>query len=94
MSGLNWNIDNISELGKIFLRKVMENMRGYDGSTVWFGETGKGIQPNYQVRFPKGLILTISGASHKQFPNAEKFNDARISQPFTLADIKQAYESS
>lgn len=46
MNTLQWDVDTLASLGRIFLRKVMKNLRFAD-STVQFGEMGQGIQPNY-----------------------------------------------
>lgn len=50
MTCFHWNIDALASLGRIFLRKVMKNMRFAD-SIVRFGDMGQDIQPNYQVCF-------------------------------------------
>lgn len=94
MGNIEWTEDKIINLGKLFLGNVLKNMNNFEDSTVSFGKTGMGIKPNYQVKFLNGDILTINGASHKQFSNAEKFNDYRISQPFTFGYIKQCYEKA
>jgi hypothetical protein len=92
MSKLNWSESSLSNLGRIFLRNVLDHMR--EGSIVSFGETGEGIQPNYQVTYPNGVIKTIRGSSHKKFDNADEFNTSKISPAFSLADIQRAYARS
>ena len=93
MKKLNWTEDNLSGFGRNFLRKVLGNMRDYSESTVRFGETGQGIQPNYQITFPNNRVLTINGSSHKQFSSADEFDENRISSPFTYEQIKKAYQA-
>jgi rRNA pseudouridine-1189 N-methylase Emg1 (Nep1/Mra1 family) len=92
MKKLKWTVDNISDLGKVFLQKILSNMRGYSDSRVRIGETGEGIQPNYQVTFPNKNVLTICGASHKKFSDVDKFKQTKISRSFDYAEIKVAYQ--
>ena len=101
MSKLIWNENNLPNLGRIFLSEVIRNMRekATDGATtVRFGLTGKGERPNYQTTFPNGLIRAVNGASHNTFDrtdfNEEEFDTFNLSQPFTLAQVKKAYEDS
>ena len=65
MNPLQWTDDSLASLGDIFLRKVMENLPPHKGTTVQFGELGKGIQPNYQVCLPNGNVNSYRGANHK-----------------------------
>lgn len=94
MSNLDWDIDKLATLGRFFLKKVKNHMRNNENATVCFGETGKGIQPNYEIKFASGTVLTINGASHNKFSNTDKFNSDKISQIFTLADIDQAIKKA
>ena len=94
MSYLEWDLDNIIMLGKLFLRNVESNMNNYEDSTVRFGITGKGIQPNYEITYPKGTIHIFSGASHKIYHSVDKFNKSRISEPFTFSQIQEALSKS
>jgi hypothetical protein len=92
VSGIEWREDNLHTLGRVFLRQVLGNMRELEKSVVRLGETGQGVQPNYQVTFPNGLVRTLRGSSHKAFDQTEEFNATRISEPFTLAQVRNAYE--
>lgn len=94
MSKIEWREDNLHTLGRVFLRRLLENMRNYEESVVRLGETGQGIQPNYQVTFPNGHVNTLRGASHELFEQAEEFDATRISKPFTLAQVRSAYEKA
>ena len=94
MAGIEWNEVNLSTLGKVFLRNVIDHMRGRAESTVCFGETGEGIAPNYQVTFPNGVVRTIRGLSHEAFEQADSFNEGRISRPFSLAEVQAAYDNA
>lgn len=91
---IKWTEENLPNLGRVFLRNVRDHMRNKDESTVRFGETGYGSQPNYQVTFPNGVTRTIRGSSHEAYEQAEEFDDEKISEPFNLAAIKKAYEST
>lgn len=62
-----------------------------DTSIVRFGETGTGIQPNYQVTFENGQTMTRRGSSHERYESADEFNDKKISQHFTYEQIDSAY---
>ncbi len=91
MSAIEWNEAKLKSLGRIFLRKVLDNMR-LDGSTVRFGETGQGIAPNYQITFSNGLVRVRDGKSHGDFKRVNEFNLNNLSKIFTYADIKKAYD--
>ena len=88
----SWNENNLSDLGRVFLRNVRDNMRDKVKSTVKFGTTGKGEIPNYQVTYPNGLIRTIRGSSHKNM-NEDQFNNKTTSEDFTFAQLNNAYNS-
>lgn len=94
MNKIFWSTENLHTLGRIFLRNVMNNMRGKEDSIVRFGETGLGIQPNYQVIFPNGVKRTLRGSSHDAYEQTDEFDPEKISQPFNLAAIKKAYEQA
>ncbi len=95
MSNSCWNEESLPILGRIFLRNVLSNMRGYEDAKVQFGETGTArVKPNYQVTYPNGLIRTINGSSHDKFTRADEFDSTRISNAFSLQQIKLAYEQS
>lgn len=91
MSGIEWNENNLHTLGRAFLQHVLDHMRGREASIVRLGETGTGVKPNYQVTFPNNVIRALRGSSHNAFP-IEEFDAKNISQPFTLAQVRAAYE--
>lgn len=92
MSGIEWREDNLHMLGRLFLLHVLDHMRGREDSVVRLGQTGEGVQPNYQVTFPNGVTRTLRGSSHKSFDQAEEFDSDRISEPFNLAQVQAAYD--
>ena len=91
MDKLTWSIDSVSNIGRVYLRNVLGNMRRIEGSYVQFGLLGKGITPNYQVTFPNGTVRCLRGMNHK-VAELEDFNSMNISQEFTLKDIELAFE--
>ena len=93
MNTLQWDVDTLASLGRIFLRKVMMYLRFAD-STVQFGEMGQGIQPNYQVCFTNGIVNTYRGANHKPFMPLGAFNREHISQPFSSTDLQRAFDAA
>lgn len=94
MSGIEWNEETVPTLGRVFLRHVIDHMRGHSKSTVRFGKTGQGIMPNYQVIFPNGVTRTLRGSSHDTFEQTDAFDEERISRPFSLAEIHRAYDKA
>ena len=82
-----------SQLGRVFLRNVLKNMRHVDGAKVCFGLLGEWYIPNYQVIFPNNQILTFRGQNHKRF-GKEKFEATHLSQNFTLAKIRTAFDQA
>lgn len=94
MSEIEWNEETLPTLGRVFLRNVIDHMRGRQESIVRLGETGQGVIPNYQVTFPNGVTRTIRGSSHEAFEQADAFNEERISRPFSLAEVQAAYDKA
>lgn len=81
-------------LGRVFLRNVIDHMRGRSESIVRLGETGQGVLPNYQVTFPNGVTRTLRGSCHDAFEQADAFNEEHISRPFSLEEIQAAYDKA
>ncbi|WP_321492111.1 hypothetical protein [uncultured Desulfobacter sp.] len=84
-NSIEWDIDRVAQLSKSFLEKVLENMAGDPGSKVFFGTSGKGIRPNYQVEFQDGRMALFSGSGHK--PKADAQGAKNVSSPFPFQDI-------
>ena len=80
MSRFIWTKENLPQLGLIFLRTVLDNMRE-EGATVRLGNTGQGIKPNYQIRFP----------NHERFNGPATFEEKNLSEPFSYSTIRTAY---
>jgi hypothetical protein len=95
MSQLTWTQDNIHTLGKPFLRKVRDKMRG-DKPTVRFGQTGIGKLPNYQTLWHDGQVHVWRGQSHKRYEaskgsdDIESFDPTNLSTEFTMEQIEAA----
>jgi hypothetical protein len=94
MTTLQWTVDALTLLGKIWLGRVMQNLPPDKGATVQFGTMGQGIQPNYQVCFPNGNVNTYRGANHKPFMPLGAFNREHISQPFSSTDLQRAFDAA
>lgn len=90
MSRFIWTKENLPQLGLIFLRTVLDNMRE-EGTTVRFGNTGQGIKPNYQIRFPNTVSISFSGLSHERFNGPATFEEKNLSEPFSYSTIRTAY---
>ncbi|HID36032.1 MAG TPA: hypothetical protein EYP39_01435 [Ghiorsea sp.] len=89
---VEWDENNLSGLGSVFIRNVVNHMRGREESTVRFGITGEGISPNYQVTFPNGLVRAIRGSSHEAYEQTDEFVDEKLSEVFSLADMQRVLE--
>ncbi|MBN3966868.1 hypothetical protein IMW75_16455 [Pseudomonas gregormendelii] len=94
MNPLQWNVDTLASLDRIFLRKVMKNLRSVEGAIVQFGEMGQGIQPNYQVCFPNGNVNPYRGANHKPLMPRGTFSQEHIPQPFSSVDLQRAFDAA
>lgn len=92
MSGIEWTENNLETLGRTFLRHVLDHMRNNEGAVVRLGETGIGVQPNYQVTFSNGVTRVLRGSSHKAYEQADEFDAEKISAPFSLTQIQCAFE--
>jgi hypothetical protein len=94
MNTLQWTVDALTLLGKIWLGRVIQNLPPDKDATVQFGTMGQGIQPNYQVCFPYGNVNTYRGANHKPFMPLGTFNREHISQPFSSTDLQRAFDAA
>lgn len=90
MSKFIWTEENLPQLGLIFLRTVLDNMRE-EGATVRLGNTGQGIKPNYQIHFSNTISISFSGLSHERFNGSNTFEEKNLSEPFPYSTIRRAY---
>ncbi|WP_149980948.1 hypothetical protein [Pseudoalteromonas rhizosphaerae] len=98
MSKLTIDIDFLKKLkveNPVYIRKVIASLRGYEESTVVFGNTGIGRTPHYEVTLPNGTRLTKNGVNHEPFkfdddtPKEERFfNPNNVSRSFSLSELK------
>jgi len=98
MSKLTIDIDFLKDLkvkNPVYIRKVISALRGYEESTVVFGNTGIGCTPHYQVTLPNGTRLPKNGINHEPYPfddNTPKeerfFNPNHVSRSFSLRELK------
>ncbi len=87
MNKLIWNEEKLIQLDSEFLKQVLKNMEDDNVSIVYFGITGKGIRPNYQITYGNGNSIAFAGIDHKRFSRANTFDKTKISRPFTYKSI-------
>ena len=86
-NNIEWDLDRVAQLSKTFLEKVLKNMAGDSESKVVFGTTGKGIRPNYQIKFKDGEIGSFTGSGHKPKAGPKGQGAKNLSSPFPFQDI-------
>ncbi len=86
-NNIEWDIDRVAQLSKAFLEKVLENMADDPESKVFFGTTGKGIRPNYQIEFKDGRIALFTGSGHKPKAGSPGQGAKNLSAPFPFQAI-------
>lgn len=94
MSKLKWTEAQLPELGLIFLRTIMDNMRNDERATVRLGTTGQGIKPNYQVTLPGKEPRVFNGLNHQRYVGADIFDNSNLSDAFDFSEIRKAYEGT
>ncbi len=88
-----WNEERIDQLATPFLEKVYANMDGNLESTVFFGTTGKGIRPNYRIKFNGSQITGFTGSGHKPQDPLPASGANNLSDPFSYQVIKTILEN-
>lgn len=83
---------NSNDLAAIIAARLEQQFPGKQPQKIWFGKTGEGRFPNYQVEFEDGSIQPFwySGSLYTLKP---RFNDKRLDGPYvmpTLLAEKQA----
>jgi hypothetical protein len=86
-NNIEWDIDRVAQLARTFLEKVLKNMAGDPESKVFFGTTGKGIRPNYQVQFKEGQITSFTGSGHKPKAVSAGEGAKNLSAPFSFEEV-------
>jgi hypothetical protein len=86
-NNIEWDIDRVAQLSKKFLEKVLKNMADDLESKVFFGTTGKGIRPNYQIKFKDGQIAWFTGSGHKPKAGPKGQGAKNLSTPFPFQEI-------
>lgn len=63
---------------------------GYTSTPVriWFGRTGDGSRPNYQIQFSDGTIVPFFN-SGKRYERADQFKADNLSEPFEWAHFRK-----
>lgn len=88
-AGIVWDEERLGQLATVFLEKVVNNLADDPDAEVCFGTTGKGIRPNYQIRFQSGETVSVSGSSHKPVQKPASGKVKNISLPFSRAVIEK-----
>ncbi|EIM65156.1 hypothetical protein [Desulfobacter postgatei] len=86
-NNIEWDIDRVAQLARTFLEKVLKNMAGDPESKVFFGTTGKGIRPNYQIQFKEGQIASFTGSGHKPKTVSPGQGAKNLSAPFSFQEV-------
>jgi len=89
-TGIVWNEERVGQLSPAFLKKLLTNMTKDTGATVCFGTTGKGIRPNYQIKFSNEEVTVFTGSGHKPLDKPLSAGAKKISQPFPYGVIDSA----
>jgi len=88
-SRIVWDEERVAQLSDAFLRKVFTNMGDDSEALVYFGTTGKGIRPNYQIHFGKRSIIPFNGSSHKPGVKKISSNTGKLSPAFSREVIEK-----
>lgn len=79
----------ITNIGTDFAQMVMGNMvKVGRGIAVRFGTTGRGVYPNYEVRYADGTVRAFRGRTHQLFFGGEgRFSDGHLSREYGFEEI-------
>lgn len=80
---INWDEERVGQLSPVFLKKLYENMKNDADSQVYFGRTGKGIRPSYQIEYGNTDTTTFSGSGHKPVKKSLSTASTKRSDPFS-----------
>lgn len=86
-NNIEWDIDRVAQLSETFLEKVLKNMADDPESKVFFGTTGKGIRPNYQIQFKDGQITSFTGSGHKSKAVSPGQGAKNLSASFSFQEV-------
>jgi len=87
-----WTRDNLSRLGERFLNRVLINFQNDGQASVYFGNTGRGIIPNYEIKHSNDSVVTYRGQNHNPH-TLNQFEEGNLSEPFRIDDIRDAINS-
>lgn len=79
-----WDEERLSQLAKPYLQKVHGNMKGDANAVVMLGTTGKGIRPNYTIKYGDGTLKGFTGSGHKPREVLVTDGGKNLSPPFGL----------
>ena len=86
-SQIQWDEERIAGLSDLFLKKMLANMGEDEGAQVYLGTTGKGIRPNYRIKFSDDRIAGFTGSGHKPQDPLPASGGKNLSQPFSYEVI-------
>lgn len=83
------NTLSVTNIGTDFAQMVMGNMvKAGHGMSVRFGTTGRGIYPNYQIRYADGTVRAFRGRTHQLFFGQDgQFSPLRLSREYGFEEI-------
>ena len=92
---ITWTVEELESLhhqrNPGFLSIVLKKME--ESSVVLFGNTGRGLQPRYQVEGENGEKETFRGDNHEPFvikgARVGEFEKRNLSDPFTYKQIRR-----
>ncbi|HCY83650.1 MAG TPA: hypothetical protein DHV36_00780 [Desulfobacteraceae bacterium] len=87
-SMIEWDEERIAGLSDVFLKKMFANMADDKASQVFLGTTGKGIRPNYRIKFGDERIAGFTGSGHKPQEPLPASGGKHLSQPFSYETIE------
>lgn len=85
---VQWDEERIAGLADAFLKKMFANMDGDSGAQLYLGTTGKGIRPNYRIRFSDDRVAGFTGSGHKPQDPLPASGGKNLSSPFSFAAIE------
>ncbi len=91
---ITWDENRVAMLSNAFLEKVLANMGQDTGARVFFGTSGKGIRPNYQISYSSNETIAFNGSSHKQNTSVISGNSAKLSPPFPMEVIENGLKQT
>jgi hypothetical protein len=87
---IEWDDARVKTLSPAFLKKVRRNMTQDEKAAVYFGTTGKGIRPSYEIKYEDSKMTAFSGSGHTPLAKLISAGKKKVSQPFSYELITAA----